>query len=300
MTHRTRSVFFLLAAVTLIAAAHAVFAQTPAAAPAAAAAAAPTAPAAATGPKVQEVTLWGMWKTGGWAMYPIGALSIFGLALTVFGFLFLREPKMVQSALLPLLQNQVSNLDFRSASVTCSGTPGVFTNIVNAGLLRLSDGITDVQTIEKAMEEAAVEENTNGLRPISYLSIIASVAPMFGLLGTVSGMIKAFQKIGLGAMGDPEKLAGDIGEAMITTAFGLIVGIPFMFFYFYLKSRFQGNMARIARLAGNLTHHLAAIMDRLRTGELPVDRVTLPDLMAPIVSDAATLAPPQPPPPAQA
>ncbi len=287
MTHRTRSVFFLLAAVTLIAAAHAVFAQTPAAAPAA--------PAAATGPKVQEVTLWGMWVTGGWAMYPIGALSIFGLALTVFGFLFLREPKMVQSALLPLLQNQVSNLDFRSASATCSGTPGVFTNIVNAGLLRLSDGITDVQTIEKAMEEAAVEENTNGLRPISYLSIIASVAPMFGLLGTVSGMIKAFQKIGLGAMGDPEKLANDIGEAMITTAFGLIVGIPFMFFYFYLKSRFQGNMARIARLAGNLTHHLSAIMDRLRTGELPVDRVTLPDLMAPIVSDAATLAQPQPP-----
>lgn len=289
MTRRTRSVFFLLAALATIAVAQAVVAQAPAAAPAAAAA-----PVAAAAPKDQSVTLWGMWKTGGWAMYPIGTLSIAGLALTVFGFLFLREPKMVQSSLLPLLQNQVSNLDFRSASATCSGTPGVFTNIVNAGLLRLSDGITDVQTIEKAMEEAAVEENTNGLRPISYLSIIASVAPMFGLLGTVSGMIKAFQKIGLGAMGDPEKLAGDIGEAMITTAFGLLVGIPFMFFYFYLKSRFQGNMARIGRLAGNLTHHLAAIMDRLRTGELPVDRVTLPDLMAPIAPDAATLA--QPPP----
>ncbi|MBM4153580.1 MAG: MotA/TolQ/ExbB proton channel family protein [Lentisphaerae bacterium] len=288
MTTRTRSVFFLLAAVTVGALAQAVFAQAPAAA---AAAAAPAAAAA----KDQSVTLWGMWVTGGWAMYPIGALSIAGAALTIFGFIFLREPKMVQSSLVPVLQNLITNLDFRNASATCSGTPGVFSNILNAGLLRLSDGITDVATIEKAMEEAAVEENTNGLRPISYLSIIASVAPMFGLLGTVSGMIKAFQKIGLGAMGDPEKLANDIGEAMITTAFGLIVGIPFMFFYFYLKSRFQGNMARIGRLAGNLTHHLSAIMDRLRAGELPLDQVTLPDLTAPMPQPAAAPAAPAQP-----
>ncbi len=249
----------------------------------------PVAPAAA--PKEQSITLWGLWKTGGWAMYPIALLSIAGTALTVFGFLFTREVKMVQSSLVPVLQSQISSLDFRGASANCVANPGVLTNIVNAGLLRLSDGITDVTILEKAMEEAALEENTNGLRPISYLSIIASVAPMFGLLGTVSGMIKAFQKIGLGAMGSPERLANDIGEAMITTAFGLIVGIPFMFFYFYLKSRFQGNMARIGRLAGNLSHHLSAIFDRLRNGELPLDKVTLPDLTAPMPAAQPVTAP---------
>jgi hypothetical protein len=96
-------------------------------------------------------------------------------------------------------------------------------------------------------------------------------------------------------MGDPEKLANDIGEAMITTAFGLIVGIPFMFFYFFLKSKFQGNMARIGRLAGNLTHHLSAIMDRLRAGELPLDQVTLPDLTAPMPQPVAAPAQPNSP-----
>ena len=229
-----------------------------------------------------KITLWDLWVTGGWAMYPIALLSALGAALTVHGFLFTGPEKMVQSHLVPTLQSHINNLDFRAASAVCAQSPGVLTNIVNAGLLRLADGITDVAVLEKAMEEAAVEENTNGLRPISYLSIFASTAPMFGLLGTVSGMIKAFQKIGLGAMGNPEKLAGNIGEAMITTAFGLIVGIPLMFFYFYLKSRFQGNMARIGRLAGNLTHHMSSIFDRLRTGELPLDRVTLPELTMPL------------------
>lgn len=256
--------------------------------------AATAAPSPTPPPQEQAITLWGLWKTGGWAMYPIALLSIAGTALTVFGFLFTREEKMVQSSLVPLIQSQVSNLDFRAASATCVATPGVLTNIINAGLLRLSDGITEVAVLEKAMEEAAVEENTNGLRPISYLSIIASVAPMFGLLGTVSGMIKAFQKIGLGMMGSPEKLANDIGEAMITTAFGLIVGIPFMFFYFHLKSRFQGNMARVGRLAGNISHHLSAIFDRLRNGELPLENVTLPDITAPMPAPAPTSARPSP------
>ena len=78
MTTRTRSVFFLLAAVTVGALAQAVFAQ----APAAAAAAAPAAAAA----KDQSVTLWGMWVTGGWAMYPIGALSIANVVIAVLWF----------------------------------------------------------------------------------------------------------------------------------------------------------------------------------------------------------------------
>ncbi len=289
MNRTNHSVLWTAMGLVLIGAALTALAQPPPA---------PAATSAAPPPQEQALTLWGLWKTGGWAMYPIALLSIAGTALTIFGFLFTREPKMVQSSLVPLIQSQISNLDFRGASATCAASPGVFTNIVNAGLLRLSDGITEVAVIEKAMEEAAVEENTNGLRPISYLSIIASVAPMFGLLGTVSGMIKAFQKIGLGMMGSPEKLANDIGEAMITTAFGLIVGIPFMFFYFHLKSRFQGNMARVGRLAGNISHHLSAIFDRLRNGELPLDKVTLPDITAPMPAPAATGAPPAPAAPA--
>jgi biopolymer transport protein ExbB len=241
------------------------------------------APAAPEPPKEAKVTLWGMWKTGGWSMYPIGLLSVAGVAFTIFSFLAVKEDKMVQLALVPTIQDQITHLDFRGVSSTCVGSPGVMTNVVNAGMMRLADGLAAVETVEKAMEEAAVEENVSGMRPINYLSIIASIAPMFGLLGTVSGMIKAFNKIGLGGMGDPEKLAGDIGEAMITTAFGLLVGIPAMFFYFQLKSRFQSNMAKIGRVTGNLTHHLAAIFQKVEAGEISIDQFNAP---APMTSAA--------------
>ncbi len=249
------------------------------------------APAAPEGQRKAEVTLWGMWKTGGWAMYPIGLLSVAGVALVVYGFLAVREDKMVQLGLVPTIQEQISRLDFRGVSSTCVGSPGVMTNIVNAGMMRLADGLTEVENVEKAMEEAAVEENVAGMRPINYLSIIASIAPMFGLLGTVSGMIKAFNKIGLGGMGDPEKLAGDIGEAMITTAFGLIVGIPTMFFYFMLKSRFQSNMAKIGRVTGNLTHHLAAIVRKIEAGEITVEQLQAPSATGEVAPAVQTPAP---------
>ena len=106
------------------------------------------------------------------------------------------------------------------------------------------------------MEEAAIEEVNEGMKPLNNLSVCAQIAPMLGLLGTVTGMIGAFNKIGMGAMGDPEKLAGDIGEAMITTAAGLIVAIPGMFAYFYLKGQYNSNVSKGARLIGNLLHHL--------------------------------------------
>jgi len=258
---------------------------------------APAAPAPAGGapaaaePKKSEVTLWGMWKTGGWAMYPIALLSVAGVALAIYSFLAAREEKMVQLGLVPTIQDQITRLDFRGVTSTCVGSPGVMTNIVSAGMMRLADGLTDVESVEKAMEEAAVEETVTGLRPINYLSIIASTAPMFGLLGTVSGMIKAFNKIGLGGMGDPEKLAGDIGEAMITTAFGLIVGIPMMFFYFQLKSRFQSNMAKIGRVTGNLTHHLEAIFRKVEAGEISIDQFNAPTAAG---AASASAAPPAP------
>ena len=73
---------------------------------------------------------------------------------------------------------------------------------------------------KEAIEEASTEEVAAYMKPIDYLSIIGATAPMLGLLGTVSGMIKAFQTIGRSGMGKPEDLAANIGEALVTTATG--------------------------------------------------------------------------------
>ena len=205
-----------------------------------------------------KTTLGGLWKQGGWTMYPLGLLSVAAVGLTVYGFLATQTRKMLGTDHVPTLQQELMNLHVPQAKAVCEGSPGLLTNTLSAGLDRLSDGVLDVPSMEKAMEEASVHEVTAGLKPISYLSIIAQVAPMLGLLGTVSGMIKAFQKIGAGGMGKPELLAADIGEAMVTTAAGLIIGIPAMFFYFYLKSRYLSNVSEMSRVLGNLCHQLVA------------------------------------------
>ena len=219
-----------------------------------------TAPAAAK--TAQETTLWGLWKTGGWAMYPILMLSIVATAFTVYGYLNFSEKKMVRADLVPGLTTALQGLDVKGAAAICGGNSSAMTRILNGGLMRLRGESTDLRSVEKAMEV----EHQAGMKALNYISVCASIAPMFGLLGTVSGMIKAFQKIGLGAMGDPEKLAADIGEAMITTGYGLIVGIPAMFFYFHLKGQFTSNMAVIGRVLGDLLHEMGVALGRTETG----------------------------------
>ena len=84
---------------------------------------------------------------------------------------------------------------------------------------------------------------------IHYMNVIAATSPMVGLLGTVSGMISAFQPIATGGMGKPELLAGDIGEALVTTATGLVIGIPAMVLYFYLRNRLDQRSQQIQEIA---------------------------------------------------
>ncbi len=207
-------------------------------------------------------TLWGLVRQGGWTMFPLGLLSVAAIGLIIHGLVATQSSKMLSPDLVPTLQSELASLHIEPAKNICTGAPCLLTNTLHAGLERVSEGVLDVNSLEKAMEEASVHEITSGLKPINYLSIIAQIAPMLGLLGTVSGMIKAFQKIGLGGMGKPELLAADIGEAMVTTATGLIIGIPTMFFYFFLKSRYMSNVSQLTRIVGNLCHHLVAAARR--------------------------------------
>jgi biopolymer transport protein ExbB len=243
--------------------------EAPKPAPAAPARPAPTAAVEEPAPQETTMTLWGLWVVGGWCMWPLGATNVAALAFSVIGFMIVKDDKMLVPTLIPSLQEAIDNLRIEDAMNICSQTPSLTTNVLHAGLQRISDGVLDVGSMEKAMEEATVEETQGGLRMINYISINAQIAPMLGLLGTVSGMIKAFDKIGKGAMGKPELLAGDIGEALITTAYGLIVGIPAMIFYFYLKSRYTANISKMGRILGNLSHRLVAATRRTEGGAAP-------------------------------
>jgi biopolymer transport protein ExbB len=99
-----------------------------------------------------------------------------------------------------------------------------------------------------AAAEALDEEEHRQMVWVNYLNIFATLAPMIGLLGTVWGMIEAFDKLAT-TSGDAKQLAGGIKIAMVTTAGGLIVGIPAMFFYFFFRDRLQGVMTTVQKHA---------------------------------------------------
>ena len=93
------------------------------------------------------------------------------------------------------------------------------------------------------MADFTIKENRPYMNWITYLSIIAQVAPMLGLLGTVSGMIGAFDVLSATGGTDPQKLSGDISEALITTASGLAIAIPSLAFFFYFRNKLSGLVA---------------------------------------------------------
>ncbi|MFV0337473.1 MAG: MotA/TolQ/ExbB proton channel family protein [Chthoniobacterales bacterium] len=216
----------------------------------------------------KEMTLLQMLKVGGWTMWPLGLCSIAGIALTIWNALAVRPTKMLDPAVVNDVNKHLRELDVHAAKTRCEATPCLIANVMHAGFERV-DREVSVSSIEKGMEEAAVEEIGSALVPINYISAVAVVAPMLGLLGTVSGMIRAFRAMALGGMGRPELLADNISEALITTATGLIIGIPTMVAYLYFKNRFTTIVASLNRITGNTIETLTVAIRNAQQGNLP-------------------------------
>jgi biopolymer transport protein ExbB len=203
-----------------------------------------------------EVSFGQLWRQGGWAMYPLAGFSVGTFALVLFNALRVRGETLLRPEVAAQLASALQRGDVAAARTICRVQPCLVANITDAGLSRVRPDAYDPAAVEKAMEEASSEEIAGPFVVISYLSIVATLAPMVGMLGTVSGMIKAFRNIALGGMGKPELLADNISEALITTAVGLIVGIPAMFAFFFFKSRYAKLTSRVARVCGDLHHTL--------------------------------------------
>lgn len=221
----------------------------------------------------QEINLWSMIKTGGWAMWPLGGFSFFMVALIIQNIISLRPKTLLHTEMMPELLDYMLSDKVKTALVYCRKHPSMFTNTFGAGLERCLDveGSYDFSKVRESVEEASVEQMSKLMKPIDYLSIIGASAPMLGLLGTVSGMIKAFNTMGNQGMGKPELLAANIGEALITTATGLIIAIPAMFFFFAFKKGFQKTLATLGRNVGFL-------FDALESGKKPVAYMDLETL----------------------
>ena len=207
-----------------------------------------------TSPEAAEVVdhnlnLWGLIQQGGWAMYPLGTCSLIMFFLIFYSWKETAQTKFFTTDQLSATIDALESGDHDKGSSQLEASNNLLARALAPAIKKIDKGHEKAENL--FIENLEAEEN--GVSQwVTYLNVVASVAPMIGLLGTVSGMISAFQTIGRGGMGRPELLAGDIGEALITTATGLVIGIPAMIAYFILRNRLNSAMIATAQAGTNL------------------------------------------------
>lgn len=204
-------------------------------------------PSPATG--LQSKTLFEQIKEGGWVMVPIALCSIATLYLIGDGIIRTSRKRTAP----PEQEDSVKNLfrqgDYVGAFNYCKENPSPLTNVLRIGIGLLGEG--KVVTEEGMVGELA-KENSHLQTYISYLSVIGVCTPMIGLLGTVTGMIKAFAKLGASGIGDPSGLSAAIGEVLVATASGLIIAIPAFGAFYFLRNRATDSIHHIQDVVNSL------------------------------------------------
>jgi biopolymer transport protein ExbB len=187
---------------------------------------------------------------GGIVGYVIILLSIISLALAIEHFVTIRRDKLVPPELIDEIEALFEEEEYQEALELCESEPNYLTNILSAGLPKINAGF---DAMEKAMDEVSEEETIKLQQKISWLNLIGNIAPMMGLLGTVYGMIVAFNKITqLGANVTPADLSVGISAALVTTMLGLIVAIPTMAAFFYFRNKVVKVSLELAAIADDL------------------------------------------------
>ncbi len=203
-------------------------------------------------------SLWAMIQQGGWAMYPLAACSLGLILLIVHCVRETRPRKFGDDGLVDRVSSLVLRQDISGALQAAQNDASALGRAVANGLRKAEarQSGASIESVEAEMLDTLEVEENGIAQWIHYLSVTANVAPMIGLLGTVSGMIGGFQTMASGGMGRPELFAGDIGEALITTATGLCIGIPAMVAHSYFSNRLNTLMVETTRRANTVADGL--------------------------------------------
>jgi len=185
-----------------------------------------------------QVTLWKLIRSGGWAMWPLGACSFATITLILLNFQRVSKNKMVPPVLVAQIKNAAASGDVQQVWNATHAADTFFTRSLAAGLRQYRPGAPaeSRKRMEEPIAETATREESRYGFFVNFLALLTSMSPMWGLVGTVSGMIGAFSKIGGGGMGKPEMLAKNISEALVCTVTGLLVAIAAMGFYFLFRN----------------------------------------------------------------
>tara|TARA_R110002111_G_scaffold191869_2_gene258192 strand:+ start:4739 stop:5623 length:885 start_codon:yes stop_codon:yes gene_type:complete len=176
----------------------------------------------------------------------IAVLSVAMVALIVEHIISIRSNALMPPGLAEEVHSLIVQQQYRSADSVCKSNPSFLSYILSAGLAEVQMGYG---AVEKAMEDAAMQQSARLNRKIEYLSVIGTLSPMLGLLGTVWGMILAFSEFTAKANPDVAELAPGISKALITTLFGLSVTVPALASFAFFRNRIDELVAQSSLLA---------------------------------------------------
>ena len=208
--------------------------------------------------------MWEMIIAGRYMMIPIGVASFVGLAVIVERLLVLQKGRIVYPEIAQAVETLSASPSLSVAYAICDRRPGPFANIVKSGLDHADNDWTIIRDV---LEEAGRQEATRLTRRLGVLETVAAVSPLLGLLGTVIGMIRVFASVSQTGLNNPEVLSSGISEAMVTTAAGLIIGIPALVAYNWLNGRAD-------RIIFDLEYYSSKVLDTLRKRQAKVRNAT--------------------------
>ncbi|MBI5788803.1 MAG: MotA/TolQ/ExbB proton channel family protein [Candidatus Schekmanbacteria bacterium] len=203
------------------------------------------------------------YRDGGTVMHFILFCSIAGVYIIIDRFLELRRktlmpPSFLEGVLTRLPDKKLGAEEHEKALQNlqnfCEEHDRPIAHILKAGLFVYDE--ENILGLETAVTQATQHEAIGMSKGMSLLEVYANMSPLLGLLGTVTGMISAFNAIAVAGTGKPEIVAAGIAEALITTAFGLFVGIPLLVLFYYLQGKIDGLLVEMQEFSMDVIERL--------------------------------------------
>ena len=209
------------------------------------------------------MSLIDIFKSGGPIMWALAACSAVALAIILERAINLRASRILDPAVVERITGLAEGGRMDRALEACREHPGIYTNIVMAGLEVAGRGEVELASKE-AVEDAGRHESARLNRYLGTLSTIVGISPLLGLLGTVTGMIQVFDTIAKVGAGQAAQLSGGISQALITTATGLLIAIPSLVAHNHFHEKAQSIITDLERASLRV---LRGLYDSHRDGE---------------------------------
>lgn len=187
--------------------------------------------------------------------YPLALLAVWGMVIIVIKLVTLRRDRIIVPEVVEKLEELVVSGNIPEATAFCKKNSAPMTRILLAAIINYEK---DEAELKESVEEAGRQELPRIQSHLTTLSTIASVSPLLGLFGTVSGMISVFSVLSQEANVEANMLAGGISQALVTTAIGMAIAMPTLAFYNYFAGKVQNLIIEIEKIA----LHMVAVLKR--------------------------------------